>query len=64
MAKVEEKAKVKIKDAHGNDAFEAADARSGPAHLKSKHPNGRFTGRHDAHGNEIWETPGADEGEE
>jgi hypothetical protein len=48
---------VAIRDAHGNEAFEDAAARSGPAHLKDKHPNGRNTGRKDAHGNEIWETP-------
>jgi len=54
---MENKGKVEIRDAHGNKAFEDADARSGPAHLKEKHPNGRFTGKTDAHGNEIWETP-------
>lgn len=48
---------VPIKDAHGNTVYEDADARSGPAHLKDKHPDGVFTGRKDAHGNEIWETP-------
>ena len=54
---MENEGKVAIKDAHGNVAFEDAAARSGPAHLKEKHPNGRNTGRKDAHGNEIWETP-------
>ena len=51
--------KKEIIDAHGNKTtVEVADDHgSGPAHLKSKHPKGRFTGRIDAHGNEIWETP-------
>jgi hypothetical protein len=51
---------VAIKDAHGNVVYEDADARSGPAHLASKHQNrkGSFnTGRKDAHGNDIWENP-------
>jgi hypothetical protein len=47
----------KIIDAHGNEAEVDAEVGTGPAHLKSKHPNGRFTGKIDAHGNEIWETP-------
>ena len=47
--------KVQGIDAHGNKAM--VDAPVGPAHLKDKHPNGRFTGKKDAHGNEIWETP-------
>lgn len=55
MAKAEEK-KVPIRDAHGNLAHRDADVGTGAAHLKDKHPNGYFTGRYDAHGNEIWET--------
>jgi hypothetical protein len=62
MAKAKEETRTII-DAHGNSQEEPVSARSGPAHLKSKHPNGRFTGRTDAHGNEIWETPSKKEDE-
>jgi hypothetical protein len=48
-----------IKDAHGLDAEVSADHGTGPEYHKDKHPNGRFTGRKDAHGIEIWETPAA-----
>jgi len=54
---------VAVKDAHGNVVYEDAAARTGPAHLKDKHPKGRNTGRKDAHGNEIWETPKGSEEE-
>jgi hypothetical protein len=59
MAKVETKT---IRDAHGNDAEVPVHVGTGAEHLKDKHPNGRFTGRHDAHGNEIWETPKKERG--
>ncbi len=48
---------VEAKDAHGNKVF--VDPPTGPAHLKEKHINNagaRFTGKKDAHGNEIWES--------
>ena len=50
---------VEVKDAAGNPIFRDASIGTGPDYLKSKHPNGRFTGKKDAHGNEIWETPEA-----
>lgn len=53
-----------ITDAHGNKAFVHESAGTGPAHLKDKHPKGVNTGRKDAHGNDIWETPGKAKKEE
>jgi hypothetical protein len=59
-----DKDQVEYIDAHGNKALRDKDATSGPAHLKEKHPHGVNTGRRDAHGNEIWETPGEKQDEE
>jgi hypothetical protein len=50
---------VEIKDAHGNRVYRDAHVGTGPDHHKDKHPGGVNTGRKDAHGNEIWHTPGA-----
>lgn len=44
-------------DAHGNPITVPAHVGTGADHLKDKHPNGFNTGRKDAHGNDIWETP-------
>jgi hypothetical protein len=55
---------VEIKDAHGNRVYRDADVGSGPDHHKDKHPKGVNTGKKDAHGNEIWETPGSKKDEE
>ena len=57
MAKAKEEPTKTIKDAHGNAAEVPVHVGTGPDHLKDKHPKGVNTGRKDAHGNEIWETP-------
>lgn len=59
MAKPKEAAEPtkSITDAHGNAKEVPVHHGTGADHLKDKHPNGVNTGRKDAHGNEIWETP-------
>jgi hypothetical protein len=53
----EKEATKTITDAHGNAAEVPVSTGTGAAHLAKNHPNGVNTGRKDAHGNEIWETP-------
>jgi hypothetical protein len=64
MAKEAKEPTKTITDAHGNPKEVPAHVGTGADHLKEKHPRGVNTGRKDAHGNEIWETPAKEKSEE